>query len=130
MGRDSGIGGLLALLGLALIFSKPSKRTIGGVTPALYYEYRAWATDPEAPAEELEEGPTGKVWRTVTPGRIPTPSGGSIPIPRPFPGGKIDVNKMLNPVEENPTLEESLTVPSGGIPFSERLRVGVRIPIE
>lgn len=81
----------------------------GQTTKPTYAEYRAWATDFEAPEEELEPhatDPRGK-WRTIN-GRIPVPNGGTIPIPIPWPGGIIDVNKMLKlkPVEESIEAED------------------------
>ncbi|MBA7637894.1 hypothetical protein ES703_45543 [subsurface metagenome] len=122
MGNGKGLGGLIALLGLVLIMGRPKELKasdfyMGGPTPppgffpitifgpSITYEaYRTWALDPEAPEEELVPHATDPegYWRTVN-GRIPTPAGGTIPIPVPFPGGIIDVNKMLKlkPIEES-----------------------------
>ena len=113
MARDSGLGGLIVLLGLALLFSKPrGTPLIGGVAPAVYYQYREWATTP-APSEEVPHAtdPLG-TWREISPGRIPTPRGPSIPTPIPFPGGIIDVNKMLKPVG---VITPTYTPPKAGV---------------
>ncbi len=131
MGRGSGVGTLLAVLGLALALGGFKAPLTGASfsttsTPSAYWpysprEYRAWATDPDAPAEELETSPTtGKTWRVSSTGRIPTPRGGSIPIPVKWPGGKINVNEMLKDVEEEaPATEQD---PGGPISINLGLR--------
>lgn len=70
MGRGSGMGGLLALLGLALIFSKRDTKAsgpTGGPTPFvnytgrnlphIQYEYQLSEEDPLAPDEDRETTP-------------------------------------------------------------------------
>ena len=90
----------------------------GSYTP---WQYREWATDPEAPAEELETSPTtGKTWRVTSKGRIPTPSGGTIPIPVAWPGGVVDVNEMLKSVDEEPP--DVVEDPEGPISVNLRLK--------
>lgn len=87
-----------------------------------YTEYRDFALDEDAPREELEAHSTDPigVWRTVSPGRIPTPTGGSIPIPVPWPGGKVNVNEMLKDVEEEaPATEQD---PGGPISVNFNLQ--------
>ena len=133
MGRGSGLGALLAVLGLVLFLGRKEELTAGafytgGPTPPITFKFdwtseevRAWATDPEAPEEELvahATDPLGK-WRTIN-GRIPTPVGGTIPVPVPWPGGIIDVNKMLQPVG---VLTPTYTPPTGGrIDINKALR--------
>ena len=116
------MGALLAVLGLFLVMGNRKVTTsqiiAGTYTPR---QYREWATDFEAPSEELETSPTtGKTWRIISTGRIPTPSGGSIPIPVKWPGGKINVNEMLKDVEEEaPAMEQD---PGGPISINLGLR--------
>ena len=129
------MGGLLAVLGLVLVLGGRKKALSGvsfnpygpgpriGDTPwnYSYSDYRGWATDMDAPAEELETSPTtGKTWRTSSPGRNPTPEGGSIPIPIKWPGGTVNVNEMLKDVEEEaPAMEQE---PGGPISVNIHLK--------
>jgi len=112
MGRSSGAGlGLLVLL--ALFLSKPRKLTAldfpGAFQPPVstfsYSQYVTYVTKTEdelEAGESLEEAVTtsGQVgqWLTVN-GRIPTPSGTTIPIPT-RRVGRVAVEKMLQPIEE------------------------------
>lgn len=99
MAKGSGLGGLLAILGVALIFGKKRKLTGEDFTGAFpidtarsrisYHQYFTFATKPEDEVdpirgESLEEsyttsGQAGQ-WLTVN-GRIPTPRGTTIPMP-------------------------------------------------
>lgn len=116
MARGRGLGGLLAILGLALIFGSRRKVTAASfvspfdftrepspITRAEYYYYMtkpAAEVDPDQ-GEELREltttgGKTGLVL-TVN-GRIPTPSGTTIPWPTKRTG-RIAVEEQLQPLE-------------------------------
>ena len=113
MGKGSGAGlGLLVLL--ALFLSKPRKLTARDFVGAFqaptysptyeqYFTYVTKAEDELEEGESLEETPhpiarrTGQ-WLTVN-GRIPTPSGTTIPLPT-RRVGRIAVEKMLQPIEE------------------------------
>jgi len=116
MGNGRGLGGLIALLGLAFILSRD--REIGPEAfyptfefpsisyPAITYrQYYQFATDPDVPASEIVEqehpiaGRTG-AWRVVYVNgkpRIPTPTGGLIPLPTKRVG-RIAVETMLEPI--------------------------------
>jgi len=113
MGRDSGIG-LLVLVGLLALTMKPRKLMasdfVGAFQPSTYaptysqyFQYVTKAEDELQEGESLEETPhpiagrTGQ-WLTVN-GRIPTPSGTTIPLPTKRVG-RIAVEKMLQPIEE------------------------------
>ena len=132
MGKGSGVGGLIAVIGLVFLLGSRKKGLTAssfnlsgpgpsGPWPYTSRDYIGWATDMDAPVEELETSPsTGKTWRTVSRGRIPTPEGGSIPIPVKWPGGTVNVNEMLKDVEEEaPAMEQE---PGGPISVNVHLR--------
>jgi len=113
MGRGSGVG-MVLLAGILLLGMKPRKLTASDfpgafqppVSPITYTEYITYVTKAEDELEEgesLEETPhpiagrTGR-WLTVN-GRIPTPSGTTIPLPT-RRVGRVAVEKMLQPLEE------------------------------
>jgi len=113
MGRGSGAGlGFLILL--AMFLGMPRKLTAADFVGAFqapvyspsygqYFTYVTKAEDELGEGEALEETPhpiagrTGQ-WLTVN-GRIPTPSGTTIPLPTKRVG-RIAVEKMLQPIEE------------------------------
>lgn len=107
------MGGLIAILALALVFMRPRELTArdfpGAFQPSIYsptygqyYSYVTKAEDELEAGEAFEEqetigGKTGR-WLTVN-GRIPTPSGTTIPLPT-VHVGRVQVEKMLQPIEE------------------------------
>jgi len=114
MGRGSGIG-LAILAGILLLVMKPRELTAldfsGAFQPPIYSptysQYYSYVTKPE---DELAEGeefvtmphpvldrPPGR-WLTIN-GRIPTPSGTTIPLPT-VHVGRVKVEEMLQPIEE------------------------------
>lgn len=119
MGRSSGAGGLLALLALIFILRKPRELAAADFIPtftqpfqpraqATYEQYFQYVTKSEEDIDEdvgealvLVKHPIkGRKtqWLTVN-GKIPTPSGGLIPIPAPYTGPK-QIDVMLQPIEE------------------------------
>lgn len=154
MGRQSGIGGLIAILGLVYLFGSRKKLTAGSFFTGGYFpragydvyipagavapngngisysQYVEFATDIESKDAQWAESTTtaglkGK-WRTVN-GRIPTPQGGSIPLPSLPSGSRVAVDKMLQPFEEQKGSEQPKDVydPRAGkmrIDVSSRLR--------
>ena len=108
------MGGLIAILAL-FFFLSPRKLTKQSFAPfniptaqrtVTYRQYFTYATKPETDLEEgeaLEEysGPSGTGRFLTVNGRIPTPSGGSIPMfstrDLSIPG---QIDKMLQPIEE------------------------------
>lgn len=120
MARNGGLGALIAL-GLVVVLSKREKLTASSfyptftapsiTLPAITYEqYFEFVTMPVEDVEAddalelVEASPIVTTatkkgqWLTVK-GRIPTPSGKTIPIPT-RRVGRIAVEKMLQPIEE------------------------------
>lgn len=113
MGNGKGLG-LVALLGLALLLFKdkvgaeafiPTFEYPSITYPAITYkQYYQFATEEVGPEELVEQehpiaGRTG-AWRVIYVNgkpRIPTPSGGLIPLPT-VHVGRVDVGAMLEPI--------------------------------
>ncbi|GAH98441.1 unnamed protein product [marine sediment metagenome] len=119
MARNGGLGALIAILGLAFLLSD---RKIGAeaFVPTFAYPtiprpreitYRQYFEFATAPQREVEEDPETEltvsmpitqtatklgVWRTIG-GKIPTPTGGLIPLPT-VHVGRVAVEKMLEPI--------------------------------
>lgn len=99
------MGAIFAVLALALLMGRKNGAQI------IYPGQAGFDWGPGPATWETEES-TGKPWRTISPGRIPTAYGGSIPIPVKWPGGVVDVNKMLKPVG---VIEAVYTEPAPGV---------------
>jgi len=123
MGRSSGLGALLAVLALAFVFMRPRELTqadfiptFGNGSPSRTFSYSQYVTYVTKPEDELEEGeelktytsPSGREGRYLTiNGRIPTPSGGSIPdFSTRDLSVRLKVDEMLQPIEEAKTYDE------------------------